>query len=394
MSGISRNASCPCGSGLKFKKCCLGKVDWDDIARGRGDRYQHLSVRGRNLAFFELICEILLLDSDRNVRSLDGYKKAFTASAVRRLNEGIVRIWPPGLDIERALRSESRGVSGLYVGDYDRDQLLRGVVRHSTYASKLLVCDPFIYPLSVRPEYGPISSPEQHRSQSLQNVNTWIELAPWIQAGLLEVIRTPCDFDHQLKWDAMKAQEEKFERVPELKEAARVSVQEMMDRHSEQWKFRSLLLSMPDAALLRKFEDLRSDEDGVSKEALLEYVKVLRARDPDFLAPFGEELGGQLHMVTSGAAYNIACLTAEITGSYLITDLHVRWREIELDRAGRTPETEAWSPFAKALQDAELHYLDDVSLHDALALRRDGRLENLRAFLRRIWAQACDTESY
>lgn len=379
---------------MKFKKCCLGKVDWDAISRGGGDRFHHLSVRGRNLAFFELICEILLLDSDRNVRPLESYKKAFTAQAVRRLGEGIVRIWPPDLDIESALRSDTRGVSGLYVGDYDRDQLLRGVVRHSTYASKLLVCDPFIYPLSVRPEYSPITSPEQHRAQTLQNVNTWIELMPWIQAGLVEVIRTPCDFDHRLKWEAMKEQEEKFERVPELKEAARVSVDEMMKRHSAQWKFRSLLLSMPDGALLQKFEVLRSEDDGVSKEALLDYVKHLRSRDPDFLAPFGEDLSGQLHMVTSGAAYNIACLTAEMTGSYLITDLHVRWREIELDRTGRTPETEAWSPFAQAMQEATLHYLDDVSLSDALALRRDGRLEELRVFLRRVWAQACDTNSY
>lgn len=25
MSEISRNAACPCGSGLKYKKCCMGK---------------------------------------------------------------------------------------------------------------------------------------------------------------------------------------------------------------------------------------------------------------------------------------------------------------------------------------------------------------------------------
>lgn len=97
MTGISRNARCPCGTGAKYKHCCLGKVDWGAIERGRGDHYQYLSVRGRNLAFIDLICELLLLDSDHHLRSLESYKKAFTAQNVRRLNEGIVRIWPPDL---------------------------------------------------------------------------------------------------------------------------------------------------------------------------------------------------------------------------------------------------------------------------------------------------------
>ena len=55
---------------------------------------------------------------------------------------------------------------------------------------------------------------------------------------------------------------------------------------------------------------------------------------------------------------------------------------------------EAWSPFAKAIQETSFRYLDDVSLDDALTLRKDGRLEDLRSFMRRIWGQACDTESF
>ena len=171
MSGISRNSLCPCGTGAKYKHCCLGKVDWDAIEGGKGDRYQHLSVRGRNLAFTDLICELLLLDSDHCIRSLESYKKAFTDQNIRKLNEGIVRIWPLDLDIEAALRSTRSGVSGLYVGDYGKDQILRGIVRHSAYATKLLICDPFIYPLSVRDKYSPIQNPAKHRSQTLRNVN-------------------------------------------------------------------------------------------------------------------------------------------------------------------------------------------------------------------------------
>lgn len=394
MSGLSRNALCPCGTGAKYKHCCLGKVDWDAIQRGRGDRYRHLSVRGRNLAFIDLICELLLLDSDRRLKSLESYKKAFTAQNVRRLNEGIARIWPADLDIEAALRSTKRSVSGFYVGDYSKDQLLRGIVRHSAYASRLLICDPFIHPLSVRDEYSPILNPNQHRSQTLRSVNLWLSLVPWVQADLVTVIRTPCDFDRRLKWDSMQEQDEKFATSPELTEAADVTVKEMIRRHSQAWKFRDLILSMPDGALLSQLQRIAESDGDVSKDALLAYVHRRRVADPDFLEPLGPENESQLHMVTSGAGYNIACMVSELTGSYLVTDLHVKWKEIELDRRNRAAEIDAWSPFAKAMQEAKLKYLDDVSLEDALAIRKDGRLEDLRAFLRRVWTQACDTSSY
>lgn len=394
MSGLSRNALCPCGTGKKYKHCCLGTVDWDAIDRGNGDRYHYLSIRGRNLAFIELICELLLLDSDRNLRPLEHYKKAFTAENVRRLNEGIVKIWPPNMDIQGALRSTRTGVSGLYVGDYSKDQLLRGIIRHSAYASKLLVCDPFIYPLSVREKYSPILNPAQHRSQSLINTNLWLSLMPWIQAGIVEVIRTPADFNPRLQWESMKAQEEKFAASAELKEAAEISAKEMMVRHSETWKFRDLILTMPDAALLDQLQRIAGTDRNVTKEALLDYVRKCRASDPDFLEPISPDSGGQLNMYTSGASYDIARLVAELSGSYLVTDLYAKWKEIELDRRGRTEEVEAWSPFAKAMHTASLKYLDNVSLDDALSLRQDGRLEGLRAFLRRVWKQACDTDSY
>ena len=63
MARLSRNARCPCGTGKKYKHCCYGTVDWDVIERGKGDRFQYLSVRGRNLAFLDLVAELLQLDS-------------------------------------------------------------------------------------------------------------------------------------------------------------------------------------------------------------------------------------------------------------------------------------------------------------------------------------------
>jgi hypothetical protein len=354
-----------------------------------------LSVREKNLAFLGKLGEMFYLDADHKPKPLAEYKSAFTARRVRNIHEEIVYLWPKTMDINKTLAQTSASVSGLYIGDYSPEQLLQGVVRHSLYAEKLLIADPFTYAHSVRPEYNPILHPEQYRTQTLRNVNLWLQLAPWIKAGIVEMIRTPDDFSHQLKWDAMKEQQEKFAESPELQEAANISVEELKARHIEKWKYRDLFLSLSDEPLLRKLAELEDPEKSITKEALLEYVRKQRAEDPDFLevARVGEK-NAQLQMMSTGSAYNMAKLTASLTGSYLVTDLSVKWKEIELDRAGRSTETEVWSPFAKSYQEAEFRYLNDVSIEDAFRLREEQRLSGLRAFLRGVWKQACDPTSF
>lgn len=351
-----------------------------------------LSVRGKNLAFLEKIADRLYLDSDGKPKSLAEFKKGFTAGAVRDLHEEVIRLWPKTMNIEETLKTERNEVSGFYIGDYSPDNLIPAIVRHSLYAGKLLIADPFMYAHSVRDKYNPILNPEQYRTQTLRNVNLWLQLAPWIKAGIVEVIRTPDDFDHKLAWDSMKEQEEKFKNSPELQEALEISREELESRHIEKWRYRDLFLSMPDDALLRRLEELEDRSKGITKEGLLEYVHEQRQNDPDFLMVASST--GQMGTITSGASYNIARLTASLTSSYLVTDLTAKWKEIELDRPGRSEQTEVWSPFAKAIQETQFKYLNAVTTDDAFRVRSDGRLDDLRAFLRRVWKQACDPQSF
>src|SRR5574340_339656 len=219
-SKIGRNDPCPCVSGKKFKQCCSGKIDWEAIIRDRRDPRPYLSVRGRNLCFAAEISEALELNAPGKIRSLKDYKAAFTVSAVRKIHEAVMTAWPPDIRIDQALRRAPGDVSGLYIGDYGQEYIRRGIVRHSIYANKILFFDPFIYPKSVRDEFNPILNPEQYRTQTLKNVNLWFGLLPWIEAGIVEIIRPPADFNHQLNWDLMQEQMRKFEENTEIKEAS------------------------------------------------------------------------------------------------------------------------------------------------------------------------------
>lgn len=385
---IARNDPCPCGSGKKYKQCCSGKVDWNDIFRIGKDWRPYLSIRGRNLYFVNRIAEILQLDPEK-VKNLSDYKQGFTKNAVREIHEAVLDAWPPNSDINTILESTSDDVSGLYIGDYDINYILRGIVRHSIYANKILVIDPFIYPKSVRDEYNPILEPAQYRLQTLKNVNFWLSLLPWIEAGIIEVIRTPADFSHRLNWESMKRQERKFEEIAELKEASEVSVQEMEKRHLDKRAHTLLLLSAPDSYIEGLIKDLGLEKEGYTAKDFLRYVHKQRERDPNFLEPLGPNAeSGQFHIMTTGASYDIAQLTASLTHSYLVTDLYVRWREIEIDRSLNNAESRIWSPFAKTLQESPLKFLNNLQMKHALKLRNEGRLESLRSFLLKVWKHA------
>ncbi len=148
------------------------------------------------------------------------------------------------------------------------------------------------------------------------------------------------------------------------------------------------MLAAPDSYLRRIFEELEVDKEGVTADEFLESIHRDREKDPDFLEPLGPGDSSQLFYLTTGASFPSAKMTANITGSYLFSDLHVKWREIEIDRESHNAENKVWAPFAKALQEAPLRYLNALRLEHALTLRREDRLESLRGLLLKAWKAA------
>jgi hypothetical protein len=186
----------------------------------------------------------------------------------------------------------------------------------------------------------------------------------------------------------MKDQMQKFEQDAELQKASAESVDELGKRHKQRLMYQQLLLGAPDSYLRSQFEELGLGKDGYTADEFLESIQEERDHDPDFLEPLSPGPEGQLYTLTTGAMYPSAKMTANVTGSYLFSDLYVRWREIELDRESHSAENKVWAPFAKALQNASLRCLNSLRLEHALTLRKEGRLESLRGFLTRVWKDA------
>jgi len=54
---VSRNDACPCGSGKKYKKCCLGAPDPKAVQKSRILLYGTLSLALATIALFFLVGE-------------------------------------------------------------------------------------------------------------------------------------------------------------------------------------------------------------------------------------------------------------------------------------------------------------------------------------------------
>lgn len=196
---IGRNAACPCGSDQKYKHCCLGKKDWCEIiSQGRSEQVRHLTARGKNLVFLGELASALKFDS-LEPKSRADIKRAFTPSAVQQIYETVANLWPDKQDLERTLAQEKSKTTGLYVGTYEPEVIFRGVTRHCIYSDTILLVNPFLHPLRLRPEYNPLVHPEEHRVSAIIAANIWFSLAPWIEAGIVKFIRVSAELQERIR---------------------------------------------------------------------------------------------------------------------------------------------------------------------------------------------------
>ena len=393
---VGRNDPCPCGSGTKYKKCCgLDRLPWDGLLESPASAMAvNLSARERNVAFLSLAAAALQLDSLGESADWHDIKRACTPAVVRKIYEAVVQLWPDEDDYYRILAQERESESGLYIGNYEPEYMLRAVSRHAIYSESIILFDPFLDPRVIAPRFNPLLHPERHRSSTLKNLYLWISLAPWIEAGLVKILPSPTDFDADLALETHRLQELKYENNPELRAAMADSADAIEDlAHS----FRTFaVLHTPDEKLADQYR--KANPDGSPDDVLtfLKEVHAQRESHPYFI-PGSLGIGenqGELTTFTSGGSYPIAKMVAGITGSHLITDISSKWREIEIDRRDSGVELGRWTSFAKAFQAVDLPFLINVPMGAALALRKEERLRGMRTFLRKVWKSSRSADEF
>lgn len=380
---IGRNALCPCGSGKKYKACCLEKVDWKTMIEAPiQDAARYLRLRGKNLVFLDSILGALQVDRFTPRTSFAELKRAFSPNVVQRIYSSIVDVWPDFDDFERCIKEESGAVTALYTGNYQPEAVFRAVTRLALYCDKIYLVDPFLRPQNIRDDFNPLLHPEEHRGNAIKFSFLWLSLMPWIEAGIVNFVRPLHDFIPGLWHEVLRLEKQRIENNPKLKaildEEVKTDVGEVgpLDRGMGEWWF----LSQPDEAF-------GSDEE------FLRYIRLRRDQHPYYV----EMLPGQtseLYHDSTGACYELAKRMCSFTNSHIVTDMRTRWKEIEFDRESAGIDMQGWSPFAKALQESDLKLLNDVPMQAALQLRHEERLESLRLFFRKVWRSCRNPDEF
>jgi hypothetical protein len=373
---IGRNDPCPCKSGKKYKKC-HGRQDppsfFDSPAQAKVP-----SLHERNLILLGAVADIFRLTKGEDIWEI---KRNISDAQVRAIYQVVADIWPPFTDLNGLLPFPDRSLRALYMGDINPEQIVRNVFRFSLYTDQILVIDPFHNPWGMAEEFNPLVNPGQWKADTLKLIFFTMLLAPWIEAGLVTIVPDPGNFDFPLRkktWDLaserLKGWTPGEEDTPDYEPAAKAD-------------FARFISMLPKEHLAHKVREVHPGIPEHEVAEVLKYMERVRQEDPLALEQPIEQAGSQMTALRTGVNLEMGMYLAQVTGAFPYTNFRSRWKEI-LSVTDRLPDTaQVWSPLTRAFQEQHFKFLDNVDSGFACALRKDGRLEGFRAFLRRMWIE-------
>lgn len=322
-ANLNSNDLCGCGSGRKYKKCCKNRLASD---RPAWDTY---SIRERNLIFTREIQNILGLDKGN---TWEDVRRNLSDQQVKEIHEVFGSLWPQDTNFASLLPRPDDSVSrGVFLGIIDPRTVGANVIGLLGYFDELVIPNPFINPVLMRPEYSPTHSPAQHKEQTLKNVILLLTLEPLINAGIIHLIPDPTDYNAELRETVRVMAEHRAKSwIP--------SEEDMRQFHYlNEDDFKRSLARLPVEA--QKYQLLKSDPNMKEElvEKLLTYIQQQQLEDPlALLQPMvpGED-NAQLKAI-KGFNLEIALFLAGLTGSFLYTDALAHWGHLHAHTLANT----------------------------------------------------------
>ena len=188
-SELGQNDICGCGSGKKYKNCCLG------LTEKLRPTWSELSIRERNLLFCEAIRDILGVDIGKSWLEV---RRGITNEQIAEIYGYYGFLWPKETDIYSLMPKSDGTNRALYTGTLDTRVLGVRALPMASMFDEFLIQNPLINTNNVKPEFSPVESPGSYKYQALKDFNLMLNLEPYIRHGLINLIPSPSDFDLHL----------------------------------------------------------------------------------------------------------------------------------------------------------------------------------------------------
>ncbi|MFA9386113.1 MAG: DUF4238 domain-containing protein [Vibrio cyclitrophicus] len=311
---LGRNDQCGCGSGRKYKSCCL------DTPQELRTTWSVASIRERQLMFCNCIRDVLGLN--RGKTWLD-VRREFSDDQIKKIYGFYSTLWPRETDIYSLLPKSDGKFRGLYTGALDARTIGISALPMASMFDEFLIETPVTNPNNVRPEFSPIENPARYKYQALKDFMFMLQLEPYIGLGLINLIPDPSEFDVPLMRAMMEMARERGNRQEILNDQDR----RLHLRMSTEDLLNSTAMMPKEVRIQLLISQFGLDEDAATQTiAALE-----RAAEASALVMLQQvELrdSGQFLMFRMGPNYEMALLIAQVTGSVLVTDSGSRWQEL------------------------------------------------------------------
>lgn len=316
---------CPCGAEVMFGACCARVNPWERPP------WDVLSLRERNLSFLRAIGGVLELTKDESWHNLQRTISDDQVSTLHRISRSL---WPEGTDLASLLlRPGGGGPRAIYMGPSDPRTAGESIVSLVPMFDQVLVMDPVLASRNLRPEYSPITSPEQHKQQFLKNIMFWLMLEPLILAGKVLVFPDPSDLNPEFEYAMRTMAEErttKWRLDPQQLDELSWMLRDDLERS---------MLQLPDRALLSLFKDAAPNHVEEHYLGALAQMRRKGENDPLALLQILEDAKAlsQLFVVRC-VNLEVALFMAQISDAVIVTDVRALWEHLHLHtRAGQAP---------------------------------------------------------
>jgi len=311
---ISSNEPCGCGSGRKYKSCCRNlpvdlRMTWD-VA----------SIRDRNLAFCNCIRDVLGLNRGKTWVDV---RRELSDDQISKIYGFYSVLWPRETDIYSLLPKSDGKFRGLYTGILDVRVIRAIALPIASAFDDFLIETPVTNPNNVNPEFSPTKSPASFKYQALKEFLFMLEIEPFIGLGLVNLVPDPCEFDLDLRWAMMKIAKDRGWDRNIISEQERHLCFQLMNE--------DLLNSMSMMPIKARIH-AASRLFGLTIEEATRAISALEQNaEASPLMMLQQTSGGkssQLLPYKMGPNYEMGLFLAQVTGSVLVTDSGLRWRQL------------------------------------------------------------------
>lgn len=380
------NDPCICGSGRKYKNCCLGKT-LEDMPET-----SEFSIRERNIIFSNILEDVLGLSKGK---AWEDVRKELSDEQVREIYKAFQSLWPKDTNIVNLLpHPDERVLRALYAGLIDPRTVDRDIISYTPYFDEILVINPFMNPAYIAPEYNPINNPGQYKQELLKNILFFMKLMPFVEMGIVNVIPDPCSTNYRLQTQIWKMAELRHERYKLEGSEINIVPDDSMKNIFED-DFKRSMTGLSDEHLKQSMKKRLPKLSDKELEELVVYTRQERLKDPlALLQPLEDnDKNGQLTATHVTPNLELGFFIAQLTGSFVYTDNNVRWQEILKSTRTRVDENETpWNTLVETLSNINLELEIDTLFN--LNVRKNGQLGLMRSVLRKVYLAVTNEQDH